>query len=103
MNDKLHLDEPGASVKGELDGRPLCGCHGEPMYKRRRSGYECSVAVKARAARAYAADPERKRAHQRDRYDTDPIYRIEKNLHDHARRRAETLRRRKENCGQVSE
>jgi hypothetical protein len=36
------------------------------------------------------------RARQVARYDADPVYRITKNMHDHARRRVQTLQRMKE-------
>jgi hypothetical protein len=64
-----------------------CVCHGEAAYwqkdKRLRAGGHWSCAVK-------------KRAYERDRYDADPIHRIGKNLHDHARRRGDTLKRQRE-------
>ena len=39
---------------------------------------------------------ERQAQRERDRYDNDPIYRIEKNLKTGARRRAATLKRKRE-------
>jgi hypothetical protein len=63
-----------------------CACHGEPAYwqkdKRLEAGgwWEC---------------PEKRRRLQRDRYDLDPIYRIEKNLHDSKRKRRVTIERRR--------
>lgn len=38
---------------------------------------------------------ELKNGRQRERYDLDPVYRIEKNLRDHARRRKQTIARRR--------
>lgn len=90
---------------------PKCECHGESMYwhKRidRKSGglWRCGVR-KREVQRAYSQTEaraaseenhrEKKLQRQRDRYDADPLYRIGKNLRDHARRRAQTIARMKE-------
>jgi hypothetical protein len=63
-----------------------CACHGEPAYWQKdarlpKGGWwECSV---------------RRRQYQRDRYDNDPIHRIEKNLKGDARKRRQTIERRR--------
>src|SRR6266498_2320675 len=81
-----------------MSERPLCPCHGEPMVS--PSQWQCAVAAQASRQRWFANNAEYKRASVREygrkRYDSDPIYRIEKNLHDSARKRAESLKRRKE-------
>lgn len=75
-----------------------CVCHGEPRLWRKDlrwpSGGYWRCAVKKRLHDE--AHSEKKRTRQRDRYDADPVHRIEKNLHDHARRRAQTLARKRE-------
>lgn len=71
-----------AQARGGDPALRLCKCHGEPMYRNNSvGGWRCRVKVLQR---------------QRDRYDADPIYRISKNLHDHARRRADNLKRQRE-------
>jgi hypothetical protein len=63
-----------------------CACHGLPAYwtasGRYRAGgfWRCAV---------------RKREYQMVRYDTDPVHRIEKKLHDSARNRRATIDRRR--------
>jgi hypothetical protein len=63
-----------------------CGCHDAPAYwttdPRYKAGgfWRCAV---------------RKRGYQRDRYDNDPIYRIEKNLRNDARKRRQRIVRRR--------
>ena len=78
-----------------------CVCHNEPAYwqtdRRMLAGgwWQCAVG-KREASRA--TDTKRravKTERQRERYDRDPIYRIEKRLHDDARRRRERLERRR--------
>lgn len=81
----------------------LCACHGEPCYwqkdKRNSKGgwWECPVRRRAHNAARYTNDERRERinAQKRDRYDADPIHRISKRLHDDARKRRETIERRK--------
>lgn len=74
-----------------------CVCHGEPAYWHRDprllkgGSWRCRV----RKREVDAAHSDAKNARMRERYDTDPVYRIEKNLHDHARRRKQTLARRR--------
>lgn len=81
----------------------LCACHGEPSYwhrDRRHSanGYwRCPVAKHDHWQR----HRERKVAQQRERYDLDPIFRIEKRLRDDRRDRANTLKRRRETHGSL--
>ena len=64
-----------------------CRCHDEPAYwqkdRRLKAGgwWECSI---------------KRTQRERDRYDRDPIFRIEKRLHDDARRRGDTLKRQRE-------
>ena len=79
-----------------------CVCHGEPAYWKKDSGmaaggwWQCAVQARAQERERYhARHRERKLQQQRERYDSDPFYRIEKNLHDHARRRRETITRRR--------
>ena len=90
---------------------PKCECHGEPCYwhkkKDMRAGglWRCAVR-KREVQRNYERTPKaearndrhRNKANQqkRDRYDADALYRISKNLHDHARRRRQTIQRKKE-------
>lgn len=63
-----------------------CACHDRPVHwvkdDRYRAGgfWRCTVNTNAQ---------------KRDRYDRDPIYRIEKNLHDYARKRRATLERQR--------
>jgi hypothetical protein len=63
-----------------------CKCHGLPAYWQKDAG--CKAGGWWRCA-------EKKKACERNRYDNDPIHRIEKNLHDHARRRRQTIDRRR--------
>lgn len=67
-----------------------CPCHDEPMLWKNdptcRAGGHWTCRVRKR---------EIDREWQRRRYDADPVFRIEKNLHDHARRRRLTLERRR--------
>lgn len=78
-----------------------CVCHDEPAYwqkdSRLRAGgfWLCAVAKRERSGRVDAARRDVKNARQRDRYDLDAVYRIEKNLHDNARRRRQTIKRRR--------
>lgn len=81
----------------------LCACHGEPAYwsrdSRKTAGgwWECAVKRRERQRRVYAGPKgEKKRRQQRERYDTDPIFRISKRLHDDARKRRATIERRRE-------
>lgn len=67
-----------------------CECHGEPMYRWWNrdlrwpaGGYwrnQCAI---------------KERQRQRDRYDNDPIWRIEKNLKNDALKRRQTIERRR--------
>lgn len=83
----------------------LCDCHGEPGSWIRDSRYSaggylrCLVKSRAYQRDRYDTDPvyrAKALARQRDRYDRDPIFRIEKRLSDDARRRAHNLKRRRE-------
>lgn len=58
--------------------------------------WRCAVKNSARMAAWYAANGDRIRSSARDHYDADPIYRIEKILATGKRRRAKTLKRRRE-------
>ena len=78
-----------------------CACHGAPCYwykdaRKTKGGYwVCSVRKREHARKTDTARRAVKTARQRDRYDRDPIYRIEKNLSDTARRRRLTIERRR--------
>ncbi len=63
-----------------------CACHGEPAYW-------FKDATRTGGGRWYCAV--KKRNYERARYDRDPIHRIEKNLHDHSRRRKQTIERQR--------
>lgn len=90
---------------------PLCDCHGEPMLWSRDSRYRaggfwaCRAKNRDACGRRYANDETRERylAQKRRRYDTDPVFRIEKRLRDDARSRAATLKRRRESLGSLPE
>ena len=75
-----------------------CACHGEPAYwqadRRLRAGgwWECPVKRRQVSRAGYHARYRAKKLQQqRDRYDSDPIYRIEKRLNDDARKRRQRL------------
>lgn len=70
-----------------MEERPLCECHGEPQ--RWCKSTRCT-------AGGYWACRVSDLAQKRDRYDADAVYRISKNLHDHSRRRTQTLNRMRE-------
>lgn len=85
----------------------LCGCHSEPSYwqkdARLKAGgwWECPV-KRAAFNETRSTNPARREritARRRDQYDSDPIARISKGLRDNARRRAVTLKRRREQLG----
>lgn len=77
----------------------LCPCHGEPAYWQADGYWRCAVKKRAVARRVDQARRDVKTARQRERYDADPVYRIEKRLRDDARMRAATLKRKKEAHG----
>lgn len=76
-----------------MTGRPDCSCHGEAMYwqkdKRLRAGgrWICGAVRRAQSAARYAVVSDETRARWRQRYDTDPVFRIEKLMADARRRR----------------
>lgn len=79
-----------------------CACCGEPAYwqkdNRTASGgrWYCAVTARERQrVRYYERYRDKKNARARERYDIDPIFRIEKRLHDDARRRRERIERRR--------
>ena len=84
-----------------------CACHDLPAYwqkdRRLKAGgwWECSVKRAAHNAARFTDEARRARITQaqRDRYDNDWQYRIRKRLVDDARKRALTLKRRKERLG----
>jgi hypothetical protein len=57
--------------------------------------WQCRIRKLEASRRTDQARRDVKVARQRARYDADPIYRIEKVLHDSARRRRATLERRR--------
>ena len=79
----------------------LCKCHGEPAYwhtdRRKPAGgyWICAVKGRERSRQTYGKRRAVKLARQRARYDNDPIHRIEKRLHDDARKRRGTIERRR--------
>lgn len=88
--------------RAESQGRVNCSCHGEPMYwqadrKRKAGGWWLCAVKRRKLARDRYHDRHRaqKLQRQRERYDSDPIYRIEKRLKDDARKRRATIVRRR--------
>ena len=81
-------------ASGVLTGeKPLCPCHGEPMYRNGPS-WRCAVKHRANAAARYErikADPEKceeRRAKQRERWPkrmSDPLYRFQRSLNEMVR------------------
>jgi hypothetical protein len=78
-----------------------CVCHNLPLSwttdKRMVPGgwWQCPVRRRENSARSDLKRRDLKIAQQRERYDADPVYRIGKNLHDHARKRRDTIERRR--------
>lgn len=56
--------------------------------------WRCAVRKRATSRRVDSARRDAKNQKTRERYDTNPVYRIEKLLHDSARKRRATLERR---------
>lgn len=88
-----------------------CVCHGEPAYwqrdVRKTAGGRWECRVKRQAYnRTRSTNPERRDAitqRRRDKYDADPVFRLGKLLHDGRRRRLESLTRRREAFGALSQ
>jgi len=84
-----------------MEDRRLCNCHGEPMLFKKDRRYTaggfhaCAVANRERCRVYYTANSDRIRQRARDRYDDDPVFRIEKRLADDARSRRKTIERRR--------
>jgi hypothetical protein len=57
--------------------------------------WTCAVKRREKSRRVDGARRGIKAERQRDRYDRDPVYRIEKRLSDDARRRRQTIERRR--------
>lgn len=78
-----------------------CACHGEPAYWQRDSKmtaggwWRCAVTKREAMRDYYETHGDRKLARQRDRYDRDPVYRIEKRLKQNACDRRKTIERRR--------
>lgn len=87
----------------------LCACHGEPMLWNRDTRYRlngfwrCAVKNRERSATNYAKSAGRYLQQRRDRYDNDPVHRIEKRIRDNAHGRAQTLSRRRESLGALQD
>jgi len=85
---------------------PLCPCHGLPKWwqtdrRKKLGGYwVCGEAKRERQRQRYAADPtptlERMARNFRHRYDSDPIWRISRNLQRARENRAARLARRRQ-------
>jgi hypothetical protein len=80
----------------------LCSCHGEPAYwnpdRAMRAGghWRCAVKKREQQRATDKARRETKLQRRRDKYDTDPVWRIERLLKTAAERRRATLKRRRE-------
>ena len=85
-----------------MTDRPLCKCHGEPMVSPKN--WQCRVKSRERNRRnAEKYDrTEYLARYMRERYDNDPVFRIERNLRRCEQYRAEAGKRRKEKRGEVS-
>lgn len=83
------------------DARPLCRCHGVPMcrngsHNNGTQNWWCALKTRERNAATYKQNREQTLARLRERYDTDPVYRIGKRLADDARQRQRRLANREE-------
>lgn len=91
----------------DAEPAPVCGCHNAPMLFRkdsryRRGGfYYCRIKNLQRCRASYEKNRETRLAKKRQRYDTDPIHRIEKRLADDRRSRQKTVKRRRERLGSL--
>jgi hypothetical protein len=89
------------------DQPPVCACHGEAMYWQARARYtaggywRCAVKKRASNNAYHHANRERALQQRRDRYDRDAVYRLTKLMHDNARRRRDTIERRRQQLGSL--
>lgn len=90
---------------------PICECHGLPKSwqtdSRKKSGgtWRCLESKRESARRSYHADPSRRLAamhvYFRQRYDNDPVWRIQRNLKRSREQRLASLARRRQQLEEV--